>query len=82
MQRLTAHLEEVGETYTEHFACAAGFAGALFAAAMACAVHAVLPFLFVHTASSRVRRLQERMRTRSENAPALNAPRPAGSPSR
>ena len=66
MQRLTAHLRDVDETYTEHMACAAGFAWALLLAACACAVHAVLPFWFVHTASHRVRHLEERMRTRAE----------------
>lgn len=69
MQRLTAHLEDVGETYTEHMACAAGFAGALFCAAFACAIHAVFPFWFVYTTSRRVRRLEERMRTREEKRP-------------
>lgn len=69
MQQLTAHLRDVGETYTQHMARAAGFAWALLAAAFVCAVHAVFPFWFVHTASRRVQRLAERMRARAEEQP-------------
>ena len=69
MQQLTAHLRDVGETYTEHMACAAGFAWALLATAFVCALHAVFPFWFVHTASRRVQRLAERMRARAEQRP-------------
>jgi len=69
MQQLTAHLRDVGETYTEHMACAA----------LVCAIHAVFPFWFVHTASRRVRRLEERMRTRAEKRPARGT---AGEPAR
>ena len=65
MKRLTAHLDEVGETYTEHMANAAGFSWLLLGAACACAVHAVAPFLFIHTASNRVSQLQERMAQRA-----------------
>jgi hypothetical protein len=59
--RLTAHPASVGETYGEHFASAAYFSRQLFLAALACAVHAVLPFLFEKTASGILRRLHERM---------------------
>ena len=79
MQRLTAHLRDVGETYTEHMACASGFAWSLLVTALACAVHAVFPFWFVNTASRRVLRLAERLRERSsKSAPA----EPAGEPAR
>lgn len=59
--RFTAHPASVGETYGEHFVTASGFARQLFLAALACAVHAVLPFLFEKTASGILRRLHERM---------------------
>jgi len=59
--RFTAHPASVGETYGEHFATASWFARQLFLAALACAVHAVLPFLFEKTASGILRRLHERM---------------------
>ena len=79
MQRLTAHLEDVGESYTEHMACAAGFAWALLGTAIACAIHAVFPFWFVYTASRRVRHIEERMRMRAEKRPVRE---PAGEPAR
>lgn len=77
--RLTAHLRDVGETYTEHMACAAGFAWVLLGAAFACAIHAVFPFWLVHTASRRVQRLEERMRARTAKRPARET---AGEPAR
>lgn len=40
MNPLTAHLDEAGETYLEHFARAAGFAFAMLVGAAACLVHA------------------------------------------
>ena len=65
MKVLTEHLREADETYWEHMACAGGFARQLFVAALACAVHAVLPFLLVHSASERVARIGPRMAARS-----------------
>jgi len=58
---LTAHPASVGETYGAHFAAATYFASQLLVAALACLVHAVLPFLFENTASGILRRLHERM---------------------
>lgn len=82
MQRLTAHLRDVGETYTEHMACAAGFAWSLLVTALACAVHAVCPFWFVDTASRRVLRLAERLRERSmKRVQDEPSGEPAGQPS-
>ncbi len=57
----TEHPESVGETYGEHMATAGWFARELLIAGFACAVHALLPFLFVRTASVRVERLHDRM---------------------
>ena len=57
----TAHPREVGETYSEHFGVAMRFSGAMIAGGLACAVHAVLPFLFTSTGSRTVRRLHDRM---------------------
>ena len=48
------HPASVDETYTEHMAAASGFALRLFAASVVCAVHAVLPFLFVKTGSTMI----------------------------
>ncbi len=55
------HPQSVGESYRQHFRFAIGFAGWLFLAAGAAAVHAVLPFAFQRTASSILRRLCARM---------------------
>jgi hypothetical protein len=59
----TAHPNDVGETYGEHFGVAMGFGVAMIAGGLACAVHAVLPFLFTTTGSATIRRLHDRMVT-------------------
>jgi Family of unknown function (DUF6356) len=63
MQRwsFTAHPSSVGETYGEHFRSACKFAAGMISAGIACLVHAVFPFVFVTTGSSKVRELYERM---------------------
>jgi hypothetical protein len=61
MRRLTTHLDVVDETYAQHFRHATSFALEMFAAGLACLVHAVLPFLFERTGSDCIRRLHERM---------------------
>ncbi|MBL8384163.1 MAG: hypothetical protein JNM90_13870 [Burkholderiales bacterium] len=57
----TAHPATVGETWAEHAGVAFGFAWRLQLAALAALVHAVFPFLFVKTASSRISDLHGRM---------------------
>ncbi len=61
--KFTDHPATVGETYGEHFASAMGFSLAMLRAAFACAVHAVLPFLFVKTGSECITELHDRMVT-------------------
>ena len=73
------HPASVDETYTEHMAMAGGFALRLFAAAIVCAVHAVLPFLFVKTGSTMIEELHDRMvtnRRRLRGAPGAQATAP------
>jgi|TARA_B110000438_G_scaffold171982_1_gene164386 hypothetical protein len=53
----TAHPTSVGETWSHHARFAFSVAGTLAVAAMAAAVHAVLPFLCQTTASRAVDRL-------------------------
>ncbi len=60
---LTEHPESVGETYGEHMAAAGSFSWNLFIAALVCAVHAFLPFMFEKTGSRRVEMLYQRMVT-------------------
>ncbi|MCB1388835.1 MAG: hypothetical protein KDK12_06795 [Rhodobacteraceae bacterium] len=59
------HPATVNETYVEHAAFAASFAGWLLLAGLAASVHAVLPFAFEHTASGIIRRLHTRIENRS-----------------
>jgi hypothetical protein len=57
----TEHPGSVDETYGEHFVHAMWFAGRMFVGSLACAVHAVLPFLFVRTGSRTIELLHDRM---------------------
>ncbi len=57
------HPASVDETYAQHLAAASGFALSLMVGAVACLVHAVLPFLFVKTASAIIEELHDRMVT-------------------
>jgi hypothetical protein len=57
----TEHPASVGETYTGHMAMALSFSARLFMGAVACAIHAVLPFLFVKTGSATIDDLHSRM---------------------
>ena len=58
------HPQSVDETYFEHMAFAGRFSAALFLAAGAALVHAVMPFAFEKTASRMVAQLYERTRNR------------------
>lgn len=66
------HPASVDETYTEHMAAAGGFALRLFVAAFVCSVHAVLPFLFVKTASTMIDELHDRMVANRRRLPAAS----------
>ena len=55
------HPDSVGETYLEHMRAALAFSFTMVRAAVACSVHAFLPFLFVETASGTVDRLSREM---------------------
>ena len=61
MQLFTAHPRSVGESYFQHMAVAAAFAGRMFAGAMCCLLHAIFPFLFERTASGIIAELYDRM---------------------
>jgi hypothetical protein len=57
----TEHPASVGETYVQHLVAACGFAVSMVVGGLACLAHAVLPFIFVTTASRTVARLHDRM---------------------
>lgn len=63
------HPHAVGETYGEHFGVAMSYAGRLFLAACAAFVHALLPFLFVTTASNAIKGMYANMTKRGATAP-------------
>ncbi|MGO4526319.1 DUF6356 family protein [Microvirga sp. 2MCAF35] len=57
----TDHPDSVGESYLEHMSVALSFAGPLLVAGLAALIHAFLPFLFLTTASRKVKQLHARM---------------------
>lgn len=73
---LTDHPASAGETYGEHMRVALSFAWPLTKAACAAYVHAVLPFLFVTTASGTVKGLYDRMTRRCASCASGPAHRP------
>ncbi len=73
----TEHPRSVDESYFEHLLAALGFSGRLALAALACLIHALLPFLFVKTGSAMITALHDRMVT---NRRRVSGGRPAGSP--
>ncbi len=60
------HPASVDESYFQHAAFAGRFSLALFGAAFAALIHAVLPFLFERTASRTVARLYARTQHRGK----------------
>jgi hypothetical protein len=51
----TDHPTEIGESYGQHLIHAGASGFRLVGSGLACLVHAVFPFLFVHTASETVK---------------------------
>ncbi len=58
------HPKEVGETYGEHLATAAGFGATMFIGGICVMIHAILPFLFVNTGSRTMDKLHKKMTKR------------------
>ncbi len=62
MTRLfTQHPASVGETYLQHLCTALSFGIRMLVGGAACLLHALLPFLFVRTASRCIEQLHDRM---------------------
>lgn len=55
------HPKSVDETYLQHMRFAGWFAGRLFLAAGAAAVHAIIPCLFEKTAGRMIAQMNERL---------------------
>ena len=59
----TEHPASVGESYTEHMACAFSFGSSMLIGGVACLLHGLLPFLFERSGSQRIETLHYRMVT-------------------
>ncbi len=71
IQRLfTEHPRSDDESYFQHLFAALSFSVRLTLAALACLVHAFLPFLFVKTGSAMITTLHDRMVTNRHRRPA------------
>jgi hypothetical protein len=66
------HPRSMGEGYFEHQRVALAFSGQLFLAALACAVHALVPGLCVTTGSRAVANLNERLVVNRRRTPAFD----------
>jgi hypothetical protein len=69
-----AHPRGVGESYWEHALVAGRFGSTMVVGGVCCLVHAVVPALFPHSASERVKQLYLRMKARQ---PAFRSEPPA-----
>ena len=58
------HPASCNESYIQHLINAALFGAKLVIAGIGCIVHAILPFLFVDTASNQVKKLNEELKSR------------------
>ena len=70
----TEHPESVGETYGEHLVRAWWFGGRMVVAGLACMLHALLPFIFVHTGSEAIDDLHARMQATRRRAAGSQPP--------
>jgi len=72
----TEHPASVGESYLQHLCAASGFAVRMLFGAVACFLHALLPFAFQHTGSDCITSLYERMVTNRRRRVSPPAPAP------
>jgi hypothetical protein len=76
----TEHPASVGESYLQHLCAASGFAVRMLFAAVACFLHALVPFAFQHTGSDCITSLYEQMiAKRRRHAPPAPAHVPRAS---
>ena len=75
LQRLfTEHPESVDESYGEHMVRASCFGGRMVMGGLACMLHALLPFLFVHTGGEAIDELHARMQATRRRAATSKTP--------
>lgn len=70
----TEHPESVDETYGEHMVRASCFGGRMVVGGLACMVHALLPFIFVHSGSQAIDELHARMQITRRRAATSKPP--------
>lgn len=63
---ITRHLDEIGESYGEHFGAASRFGLKMIGGGLACLVHAFLPFLFQTAGSDTIRKLNATLCKRAD----------------
>jgi hypothetical protein len=68
------HPRSIDETYLQHQRVAFGFAGTLFLAACACALHGLAPAFCEKTGSTLVKRLYDRMVAHRRQPAMVSAP--------
>lgn len=61
----TEHPKEVGMNYFQHLLFAFKVGGTLFGCVLACIVHAFFPFLFTHTTSKTIQKLNAKIEHRT-----------------
>lgn len=71
-QRFSEHPASVGETYGEHRRVAGHFAWQLAKASAAASVHALFPWCFERTASTKIQQLHQEMTTGNRSALKLS----------
>ena len=74
LRLFTSHPSSINESYREHFAHAAAFSMRMIAGGIACLIHSILPFVYVDTASSCIKRLHATMVARQRSAESAVVP--------
>ena len=62
----TEHPNSVGESYLQHFGKALTFSMLLFSLSLKALAHAILPFLYETTVSTRIKILSDEMQSRKK----------------
>lgn len=62
------HPSDAGETYFQHLIFTAGMAAQMFLCGIVLLIHGLLPFLFIYTASTRMKKCHEVLLKRAAQA--------------
>lgn len=62
------HPSDAGETYFQHLLFTAGMAAQMFLCGIVLLIHGLLPFLFIYTASTRMKKCNETLLKRAADA--------------